>query len=227
MLAALRPACAADRGFAALDAQWLLRTGRTEAAFALYSALLEQEPENPEFAAGAGRAAMRLGRDAEAFALLIRATAAPDAGWRAWNAIGILHDRRGEWAASAHAYDRALQLSPDEAQIWNNRGYSLLLQGLAAEARPALDRALALDSNDARIRRNRELALALAGTFDDRRRPGETRQEWARRLNNMGYGAWLAGNPVAARSLLARAIEASETRFERAERNLARVEGRE
>ena len=60
-------------------------------------------------------------------------------------------------------------------------------------------------------------------------RPGVTTStgDWARRLNNIGYAAWLAGDSSTARRLLSQAIEVSETRFERAEHNLARVEGRE
>jgi Flp pilus assembly protein TadD len=44
------------------------------------------------------------------------------------------------------------------------------------------------------------------------------------RLNNAGYAAFLAGDLADARSLFARAIEASDTRYELAEHNLARVE---
>ena len=227
MIATLRADCNENGRFAALNARFALQSGRHVDAYGLYAALAAREPANIEFAAGAGRAALHLGRDDEAFDYLRRATASPDADWRAWNAIGILHDRRRQWVESEQAYARAAELSPYSASVWSNRGYSLILQRRPAEAIPMLDRAHSLDPNNAAIRRTREVAYALNGTYDEARRQGESTGDWARRLNNIGYAAWLAGDGATARRLLSQAIEVSETRFERAEHNLARVEGRE
>jgi Flp pilus assembly protein TadD len=227
MIASMQPSCRQDLGFIALTARWALRTGRSEQALSLYLTLMARAPNDPEIFSGAGRAAYHAGRIDQAYQWLSRATALPNADWRAWNALGVLHDRRSEWEASERAYARAAQLAPNQAAVWNNRGYSLLLQRRFAEALPYLDRAHALDSGDEAVRRTRALGRAMAGSFEVARRPRESAREWAERLNNMGYGAWLAGDTEAARRLLAQAIEASDTRFERAEANLARVEGRE
>ena len=227
MLGALRAGCAQHPQYLALSGQWALATGRFEQALATFSALAAQAPDNSDYLSAAGRAAFQAGRLVQALDLLNRATALPAADWRAWNALAVLHDRRRDWEASGRAYERALQLAPDQAAILNNRGYSLMLQGRAPEALPYLERAFALDANNEAIRRNRGMAQAMTGTFDDARRPRETTRDWAQRLNNMGYAAWLAGDQPAARRLLARAIEVSDTQFERAEANLARVEGRE
>lgn len=227
MIASLRQDCGQNRHFRALAARFALRSGRVDEANALYRALAAEEPNNGEYSAGLGLSALQLGQDAQALEALNRASAAPNPDWRTFNAIGILQDRRREWAAAGQAYARAAELAPYEAAVWSNRGYSLMLQHRAAEALPLFDRAIALEPNNMTIRRTRELAQAMTGVYDEARRANESSAEWAQRLNNIGYAAWLAGDAVAARRLLSRAIEVSETRFERAEHNLARVEGRE
>jgi Flp pilus assembly protein TadD len=224
MIGALQAACVAEERYARLVGRWALRAGRHEQAFAVFSALLQNQPADPEILSGAGRAAFNLARYGEALDLLSRAAALPGADWRTWNALAVLHDRRGTWADSAEAYRQALALSQDQAAIWNNRGYSMMLQRRFPEAASDLDRAVALDANNQVFRTNRDLAHAMAGRFGARR-SGENAREWARRLNNMGYAAWLAGNREAARSLLARAIEASDVAMARAEHNLALADG--
>ena len=133
MIETLRADCNENGRFAALNARFALQSGRHADAYGLYAALAAREPANIEFAAGAGRSALHLGRDDEAFEYLRRATASPEADWRAWNAIGILHDRRRQWVESEQAYARAAELSP-HASVWSNRGYSLILQRRPAEA---------------------------------------------------------------------------------------------
>ena len=94
---------------------------------------------------------------------------------------------------------------------------------LLTDAAPMFERALALDPNLAAARNNLELAHALTGRYDEARRPGERARDWARRLNNQGYAALLVGDREGARRLLSQAITASPSRFEEAERNLARA----
>lgn len=227
MLGRLHADCSETRDLQELTADVDLRLDRAKSAYARFAALARQFPDDAALAGGAGRAALRSGLPEESFAYLTRAIALASTDWRVWNAFGILLDRRKDWAGSARAYEEGLRLAPDQAGIWSNRGYSMILQRRFEEALPFLDRAAALDSNDEDIRRTRDFGYALAGIYHDVRRPGETIRDYAERLNNMGYAAWLAGDKVAARSLLSRAVQASETRFEIAERNLARVEASE
>ena len=224
MLAQLRPTCEAEPGYRRLVGRWALGTARHDEAFAAFSVLATALPDDSEALSGAGRAAFNLGRYDEAMDLLVRASLLPGADWRTWNALAVLHDRQRAWPASAEAYRQAFALASDEAAVWNNRGYSLLLQQRFAEAASDLDRAVALDSNNEIFRTNRDLAHAMAGRFGARR-TGESDRQWAGRLNNMGYAAFLAGNRAAARSLLARAIEESDVAMARAEANLALAEG--
>lgn len=212
-------------GQEALEADLLMAEHRYSEALGRYLVLIGEVPGDPQFLTGAGLAALRLGDKDGAAQYLQRAVAQEGADWTAWNALGVLSDGRGAWAESAIAYDKALALAPDKAAIWNNRGYSLLLQRRASEALAALDRAGALDPNNRRIAVNRQLARGMAGLYPSARGEHESSRDWAARLNNAGYGAWLAGDRPAARSLLARAIEASEVHYGQALVNLALVEG--
>jgi len=194
-----------------------------EAIPLLQKATVEQ-PQDPHPVSRLGIALLEVGRTGEAEAMLVRATALPGADWRTWNALGIAYDRRGAWPESRNAYARALQLAPDQPAILNNAGYSLLLQKRPQEARAFIARARALGGGDVRIAVNAELADAMNGAYPTARGAGESDHDWAARLNNAGYAAFLAGDLAGARSLFARAIEASDTRYEVAEHNLARVE---
>ena len=123
MIETLRADCNENGRFAALNARFALQSGRHADAYGLYAALAAREPANIEFAAGAGRSALHLGRDDEAFEYLRRATASPEADWRAWNAIGILHDRRRQWVESEQAMRglpscRLLRLGLEQSRLF-------------------------------------------------------------------------------------------------------------
>ena len=223
MINRLRPGCGVEPAFRRLEAGWMLASGRYHEALTRYEGLLLQNDGDPEILAGAGRAALRLGSLDRAAALLAQATELGSTDWHAWNSLGIIRDRQRQWAAAEAAYAQASQLAPEEASVWNNRGYSILLQGRVAEATPFLANAVALDPNMVGARNNLEIARALMGEYESQRRPGESARAWSRRLNNQGYAALLAGDREGARRLLAQAIEASPSRFEAAERNLARA----
>ncbi|MGS1016496.1 tetratricopeptide repeat protein [Allosphingosinicella humi] len=213
-------------GQGGLEADLLMAEHRYSEALGRYLRLIGDTPGNAHFLTGAGLAALRLGDKAGSVQYLRRAVALEGADWTAWNALGVLSDGQGAWADSAMAYDKAFALAPDKAAIWNNRGYSLLLQRRPQEALAALDRAAALDPNSRCIAVNRQMARGMAGLYPRARGEHESSRDWAARLNNAGYGAWLAGDRPAARSLLARAIEASEVHYGRALANLALVEGK-
>ena len=207
-----------------LEAELLMASRRYQAAFDRFMALTPTAPEEARVWTGAGLAALHLNRNQEGLSLLQKATALPEVDWRAWNGLGIAYDRLGRWTESEQAYVSALQSSPDNAAVWNNRGFSLLLQERIVEALPALVRADALDSNNPRIKTNMQIARAMMGDYPIAREPKEEASHWAARLNNAGYAAWLRGDVAMARSLLTRAVTASDVYYQKADRNLRRVE---
>jgi Flp pilus assembly protein TadD len=81
--------------------------------------------------------------------------------------MGSALDRMGRFAQAETHYKRALKLSPKDAKIWNDAGYSYYLQGRWADAEQALKTAARFAPDDERIRTNLGLTLAAAGRTDD------------------------------------------------------------
>lgn len=210
-----------------LLADLAFRTRDYAAAFDRYQRLAALYPHETLAFERAGIAAIYIGKLDRASAALTAATALPGASWRAWNARGVLADRRRDWVDAELAYGRAVALAPDRAEVLNNRAWSLMLQGHWAEALLLLERAVALDSKTSRMAANLELARAALAEDLPRRRAGESDSDWAARLNDAGVVAAGRGNRQRAVAAFAQAMEASAEWFERAANNLAIVEGRD
>ena len=210
-----------------LLAELSFRSGDYAAALDRYQRLAAANPGEPLAFERAGIAAAHAGDLRRASAALIAATALPGASWRAWSARGVIADLKRDWADADLAYDRALELSPDRAEVLNNRGWSLMLRGQWQEALQQLEGAAALDPKSQRIAGNLELARAALSDDLPKRRPGESDSSWAARLNDAGVVAAAGGDRQRAIAAFARAIETSSHWFERAANNLAIVEGRD
>ena len=151
---------AIERPLAALAAA----DGRHQEALARINALLVTLPDDALLLEQATLEAMRCGKNSDAIAFAARATARPDATWRAWNAKGVLADEAQDWAEADRAYGEAARLAPERPEVLNNLGWSRLLRGDWPGAGEALGRAAALDPSSARIANNLDLAqLGLAG----------------------------------------------------------------
>ncbi|MEO6248342.1 MAG: tetratricopeptide repeat protein [Sphingomicrobium sp.] len=193
-------------------------------ALSLYRALLPGYPNDAAMLGQAGIAALRLGDNRQATALLHRAVALRTADWRAWNALGAAADARGDWAAADIAYDRALILAPHRAEVANNRGWSLVLRGRWHEAEAELARGVALDPSLPRLANNLQLARDSLATALPERRVGESDAGWAARLNDSGVAAAGQGDRARAIAAFARSIAARPTWDARTAANLASVE---
>ncbi len=77
--------------------------------------------------------------------------------------MAAVFDRLGRFPQAEDHYKKALKLSPKDAKVWNDSGYSYYLQGRWGEAEQALKTALKLAPEDARVRTNLGLTLAAAG----------------------------------------------------------------
>src|SRR4051794_4951054 len=195
-------------------------SGKNREALARYQQLLAANPDDASMNENAGIAALRIGETAAAWPLIERATAAPNASWRAWNVRGGLADLKGDWKAADASYARAGQLAPDHAQVFSNRGWSRLLRGDWSGAAGLFEQAAALDPKSERIANNLELArAALAGDLPGRRR-GETDRAWAARLNDAGVAAEVMGDTRRAVAAFTQALEASGSWYARAANNL-------
>jgi Flp pilus assembly protein TadD len=193
-------------------------------ALARYKLLLATSAGDPLLLQQAGIAALRVGALAEAVVLLDKAVAKPFAGWRAWNARAIAADWQLDWATADRAYARAEELAPPNAQVLNNKGWSLLLRGEWTAALQLLSRAATLAPLDDRIAANLDLARSAASATLPVRKNGESGEVYAGRLNDAGVAAALRGDRLKAIAAFAQALDASDRWFARAANNLALVE---
>jgi Flp pilus assembly protein TadD len=204
-----------------LLADLALARGENEQALGLYKALLVTHPDEALLLERGGIAALRLGRNGEATAILDRATRAPGAGWRSWNARGVAADRQGRWDEADAAYTRAGQLDPARAEVPNNLGWSLMLRGRWAEASAQFEKAAAIDPKLPRLANNLELARAAMAADLPQRMEGESDAAFAARLNDAGVIAAASGQSKRAEAAFAQAIELKSRWYDRAAENLA------
>jgi Flp pilus assembly protein TadD len=195
--------------------------GEDERALPIYKALVTNHPDEVLLLERGGIAALRLGRLAEATALLDRATRRPDAGWRAWSARGAAADRQERWDEADAAYARAAEIAPGQAEVPNNQGWSLMLRGRWVDALAAFERAVAINPRLPRLANNLELARSAVDADLPHRMAGESEVAFAARLNDAGVVAAASGLPKRAEAAFAQAIEVRSHWYARAAENLA------
>lgn len=199
-------------------------SGNYAAALPAYRSLLVGSPNDALLYERAGIAAAHVGDMAEAGSLLSRATAFPNASWRAWNARGVAADYARDWGVADEAFAHAVQLAPNRGEVLNNLGWSLLIRGRWNEALDKLEQAAALDPKNVRITDNLELARAAVSEDLPQRREGESEEDWAARLNDAGVIAKIRGDTKKAAAAFAQAVEIRSSYYARAANNLAQVE---
>lgn len=168
--------------------------------------------------------ALQLGRVEDAEPFVECAVKAPSASWRAWNASGVFADLKQDWRAADQSFARAHKLAPKEAEVINNQGWSMLLRGDWASAVPYFEEAAAIDPKSERVANNLELARAALGADLPKRRPGESGEDWAKRLNDAGVAAEMLGDKKRAIAAFTQAIDASPIWYDRASNNLKAVD---
>jgi tetratricopeptide (TPR) repeat protein len=169
--------------------------------------------------------ALELGRLQNAKPLVDCAIAPANASWRAWNAKGVFADLMHDWTTADQAYARARLLAPKEARVANDEGWSKLLRGDWAAAVPFFEEAARLDQKSVRIANNLELARAAMAADLPQRRAGESDREWAARLNDAGVAAELMDQKARAVAAFTRALDVSDSWYERAANNLETIAG--
>ena len=220
LISAARDSGATGEPIDRLTADQALASGDNSRALTLYRGLLVAHPDEALLLERAGEAALRLGDEAGATALLDRATRQPNASWHAWSLAGIAADRRRDFAAADAAYARADGLAPNQATVADNRGWSLMLRGRWAEAADAFQSALLLDPAVPHGAANLELARAALAVDLPAKASGEADNAFAARLNDAGVVAIVQGDRPRAIAAFSRAIAAHSNWFARAAQNL-------
>jgi Flp pilus assembly protein TadD len=199
-------------------------SGRWAEARARYQQLLIAHPTDAYLCEHAGIATFQLGDVAAASSLINRATAAQNASWRAWNARGAIADMNGDWSAADDAFAHADALAPGQPEVLNNRGWSLLMRGDWSQAEQLFEQALAAHPASPRVANNLELARAALATDLPERRHGETDEDWAARLNDVGVASEILGDRKKAVAAFTQALQASGSWYQRAANNLQAAE---
>lgn len=188
------------------ESELLLASGlRAEAEMGFR--VLEAEPALAA-RAKTGRAIglMRAGETTLAQELLTTATALDPTLARAWSALAVLADWKQDWKLADGHYAKAIAAAPRNATIYNNRGYSRLLQRRAVEAEADFVTALELQPGLASAETNLRLSRGLQGHYTEAF-AGSTREQLGRDLNTVGYAALLRGDHKLAESYFSRALE--------------------
>jgi Flp pilus assembly protein TadD len=201
-------------------------SGKNDEALARYTALLKLAPSDRALLEPAGIAALKLDHVEAAYSLLSRATSEPGSSWRAWNALGVVADRKSDWNLADRCFAEATRRAPSEAEPLNNRGWSLLLRGRWSEAASLFAKSALIDPKSARTANNLELARSALAADLPERRLSESASSWASRLNDAGVVAAILGEKERATAAFTRALEVSDTWYPRAAGNLEALGGR-
>jgi Flp pilus assembly protein TadD len=211
------------------DPRLLLRSGELHLARGRYEDAVRsfaQAETAPALKAqalqGRGVALAQLGRSDEASTVLRQAVAADPTLWRAWNALGVECDRHRDWAGAELAYGKAVEQTSAQPIVYNNRGYSRLLQGRYPEASDDFVAALDKDPSLTAARTNLRLSLALQGDYT-RATAVSDKDQKAGVLNNAGFAAVMRGDLDAAERLFQQAIDTRGASYGRAYQNLELV----
>lgn len=196
-----------------------LAMGNGELALKAYEGWPGDAAAQPAALQGRGIAQALQGNTAAARQLLTEAVTADPSLWRAWNALGTLHDRQHDWRQADAAYQRALAAHPESAEILNNQGYSFLLRGSHAAAIPFFHKALQRNPKLDAARANLTLANALQGRYEAAL-ASVPAEHLPVALNNVGFAALVRGDYPAAETYLNRALQDSARHFDKANDNL-------
>jgi Flp pilus assembly protein TadD len=200
--------------------------GKSAEALERYKLLMGRHPTDRLIAERAAISAIKAGAIMQAKGLAEYASGLPKASWRAWNARGVAADLRGDFDIADASYERALALAPDQGVVLANMGWSKLLRGDWNGAIAPLEQAVQLKPNSERVANDLELARAALASDLPQRRPGESDDDWAARLNDAGVAAQLRGEQARAVAAFSQAIEARPSWYERAANNLKLVSGK-
>src|SRR3990170_3887308 len=211
-----------NRDAAFLLGEMELRLGNSDAALKHYAAAATSPDHRARALQGQGLALLQLGRQDEAAALLEEAVGVDAGLWRAHNALGRIHDARGEWEPATASYARALAANPQSAMLHNNLGMSYLLQRRFDDAVVEFGRAIELDRTLEAPKTNLRMAFALQGRYVEAL-AGVPEAQIADYLNNVGYAAMLRGDYEGAEAYLTRAMEISPSFHRRAASNLEQL----
>jgi tetratricopeptide (TPR) repeat protein len=158
------------------DAVAAQRAGHVETAAKLYVAVLRERPDEFNALHMLGLIEYQRGRLAEAVRLITAALRSEPNSADAWSNLGLaLHAQaavtpkqaQADYAKALNAFDRALALKPDHAEVLNNRGTTLNSLERHEDALDSFTRAVVLRPDYLFARFNQGSTLLGLGRFDE------------------------------------------------------------
>lgn len=215
-----------DPRLALLGGELNLSRGRYDAALASFKQVDAQPALRARALEGEGIGMSLLGRSDDALPVLEAAVSLNPNAWRAWNTLGVIYDRRHDWAKADVAYDHAMTASNGSPLVLNNRGFSHLSQGRLDDAAGDFVAALQKKPDFSSARNNLRLTIAMKGDYA-RATEGASATDRPSILNNAGFAAMARGDYSTAKNLLGQAIQAKGEYYSVAAANLETVHGLE
>lgn len=201
----------------------LLRQARYGLAKEAFKSLVKEEKLLARSYQGLGVARLQQGRRATAKQAFDKAVSLDSELWRAWNGLGYFYDSVKDWKRAEQSYDRALKLRRDKPALFNNRGFSKLMQSRYEDAIVDFRAALQMSPLLKVTRMNIRLAQAWLGRYVEAA-AGASKKDLPTVLNNIGYIAMIKGEYAAAEAYFSRAMELSPSFNETASNNLQKLE---
>jgi Flp pilus assembly protein TadD len=195
-------------------------TGESEKALQAYLQVVALNPEHAGGQEGVGLEYMELQAMDQARDHLDAAVTLDPQRWRSHNALGILADRDGDYAAAIGHYEDALVINPVSPMILNNLGYSRYLSGDLEQAARDFYRATEIQADYTPAWSNLGRVYALQGWYADAVNILSRAIDDATAHNHVGYAALQNGDLADAEQLLSEAIRLSPMYYQTAHRNL-------
>ena len=198
--------------------------GYADAARVHFQAVISAAPDTARAHQGVGLSYLVAGNFTAAETPLRRSVELDRTMWRSWNGLGTIADARGAWDDADIAWEAALAAAPNQANLHNNKGLSLMQRGQPARAVEAFEEALRLEPSLSTASNNRRIALATLGLYDTAL-AGVSDRDLPATLNNVAVVAARRGDRAIAERLLAAAVTASPRYYELAVRNQEAISG--
>lgn len=177
----------------------LLAAGYPDQAANAFRAALKKNPKNAEAEAGLGATLVSIDQPIAAIEMLQKAIAVKPSR-RAYAALGVAEDLRGDGAAAMKAYHAGLALAPNDPGLLNDLGLSEALQGDYDTAIKTLRRVASGANATARDRLNLALVLGLAGHMEEAAQVARIDLGDRAVRNNLAYYAELRAMSPSARA---------------------------
>lgn len=142
-----------------MQAQKAHAAGRLAEAQALYSSLLERDPNNPEALHFQGLVTHQLGRTQLALPLIERSLSLRPHNTHFLTNAGLIYQSVGDWKKVEAIYGELARLQPKDDKVWDNLGRALMEGSNIFEAEQAYRQAASLSGSNPEYWKNLGITL--------------------------------------------------------------------